>query len=63
VIHPQLSIAATVLTELANRAERTGQLPELLPAMVPMLARGIVLAQRDMLLRLLSTEPEWRMLE
>ena len=59
LIHPQLAYAASVLTETVDRGALRGELAHVLPAMVPMLARGIVLAQRDMLLHLLSTEPEW----
>jgi hypothetical protein len=47
-------MAATALTEIAEGADA-----ELLADLVPLLARGLVMAQREMLLHLLDTEPEW----
>ena len=33
--------------------------PDSLPVLVPMLARGLVLTQREMLVWVLDNEPEW----
>lgn len=54
MIGADLAIAATALTEIAEGADA-----ELLRDLVPMLGRGLVLAQREMLLHLLDTEPDW----
>jgi hypothetical protein len=47
-------MAATALTECAEGADA-----ELLADLVPLLARGLVMAQREMVLHLLDTEPDW----
>lgn len=54
MIDRQVAMAATALTEIAEGADA-----ELLADLVPLLARGLVMAQREMLLHLLDTEPEW----
>ncbi|MCP9776209.1 hypothetical protein [Cyanobium sp. WAJ14-Wanaka] len=54
MIDSRLAIAATALTEIAEGADA-----ELLRDLVPVLARGLVMAQREMLLYLLDTEPDW----
>lgn len=54
MIHSDLTAAATALTEIAEGADA-----ELMQDLVPMLARGLVMAQREMLLYLLHTEPDW----
>ena len=54
MIHPDLITAATALSEIADHADA-----RLLAELVPLFGRGIVMAQRDMLLFLLETESEW----
>jgi len=54
VIHSDLAAAATALTEIAEGADA-----ELLADLVPLLGRGLVMAQREMVLHLLDTEPDW----
>ena len=54
MIDRNLAAAATALTETAHRADA-----ELLADLVPLLGRGLVLAQREMVLHLLDTEPDW----
>ena len=54
MIHADLATAATALTEAAKAGG-----PAALPELVPLLARGLVMAQREMLLYLLDTEPDW----
>jgi hypothetical protein len=54
MIDARLAMAATALTETAEGADA-----ELLAGLVPLLARGLVLAQRAMVLHLLDTEPDW----
>jgi hypothetical protein len=54
VIHSGLAVAATALTEIAEGADA-----ELLADLVPLLGRGLVMAQREMVLHLLDTEPDW----
>ena len=54
MIHSDLAVAATALTEIAEGADA-----ELLAELVPLLARGLVMAQREMVLHLLDTEPDW----
>jgi hypothetical protein len=50
VINHQLAIAADALVETIELAERTGTLPEALLDLTPLLAAGLVHAQRDMLI-------------
>lgn len=54
MIDTRVAMAATALTEIAEGADA-----ELLADLVPLLARGLVMAQREMVLHLLDTEPEW----
>jgi hypothetical protein len=54
VIGARLVTAATALTACAEGADA-----KLLAGLVPLLARGLVMAQRDMALHLLDTEPDW----
>jgi len=54
VIDRQVAMAATALTEIAEGADA-----ELLADLVPLLGRGLVMAQREMVLHLLDTEPDW----
>ena len=54
MIHSDLAVAATALTETAEVLE-----PAALADLVPLLACGLVIAQRQMLLYLLDTEPDW----
>ncbi len=54
MIHSNLAAAATALTEIAEGADA-----ELLADLVPLLGRGLVMAQREMVLHLLDTEAEW----
>lgn len=56
MIDARVAMAATALTECAEFAAAD---PELLVDLVPLLARGLVMAQREMLLHLLDTEPDW----
>ncbi len=54
MIGSDLAAAATALTETAEVLE-----PAALADLVPLLACGLVMAQRQMLLHLLDTEPDW----
>lgn len=54
MIDARVAMAATALTECAELAE-----PADLGDLVPLLARGLVMAQREMVLHLLDTEPDW----
>lgn len=54
MIGTDLATAATALTEIAEGADA-----KLLADLVPLLGRGLVLAQREMVLHLLDTEPDW----
>lgn len=54
MIDANLAAAATALTEIAEGADA-----ELLADLVPLLGRGLVMAQREMVLHLLDTEPDW----
>ena len=54
MIHSDLAVAATALTETAAVLE-----PAALSDLVPLFACGLVMAQGEMLLYLLDTEPEW----
>lgn len=54
MIHPDVAAAATALTEIAEGADA-----ELMQDLVPLLARGLVMAQREMVMHLLDTEPDW----
>lgn len=54
MIDRSLAAAATALTEMAEGADA-----DLMQDLVPMLARGLVMAQREMVLHLLDTEPDW----
>lgn len=54
MIHSDVAAAATALTEIAEGADA-----ELLADLVPLLARGLVMAQREMVMHLLDTEPDW----
>ena len=54
MIDQSLAAAATALTSIAEGADA-----ELLADLVPLLGRGLVMAQREMVLHLLDTEPDW----
>ena len=54
MIHSNLAAAATALTSIAEGADA-----ELLRDLVPLFGRAVVMAQRDMVLYLLDTEPDW----
>jgi len=54
VIHPDLADASTALAQIAQGADA-----KTLAGLVPLFAKGVELARRDMLLYLLDTEPEW----
>ena len=54
MIDAKVAAAATALTETAEVLE-----PAALADLVPLLACGLVIAQRQMLLYLLDTEPDW----
>jgi hypothetical protein len=54
VISRELALAATALTTIAEGADA-----ELLADLVPLLARGLVHTQREMIGHLLDTEPDW----
>ncbi len=54
MIGSDLAAAATALTSIAEGADA-----KLLADLVPLLARGLVMAQREMVLHLLDTEPDW----
>ena len=46
-------------TALAETAEVVHHEPDLLVDLVPLLATGLLLLQREMTLHLLDTEPDW----
>ena len=54
MIHPDLAEASTALTEIAEGADT-----DLLADLVPLLGRGLVMAQREMVLHLIDTELDW----
>jgi len=54
VIDRSLAASATALTEIAKGADA-----ELIADLVPLLGRGLVIAQREMVLHLLDTEHDW----
>lgn len=54
MIHRDLAAAATALTSIAEVLE-----PAALADLVPLFACGLVMAQREMVLHLLDTEPDW----
>ena len=56
MISRELQSGATALTETAAGLHHE---PELLADLVPLLAVGLLLLQRQMLLHLLDTEPDW----
>jgi len=54
VIHPDLADASTALAQIAQGADaRT------LAGLVPLFAKGVELARRDMLMYCLDIEDEW----
>lgn len=56
MISRELQTSASALTSIAAAIERD---PTLLVDLVPLLATGFVLLQREMVLHLLDTEPDW----
>ena len=56
MISSELQAGATALMETAEAVHHE---PELLADLVPLLAVGLLLLQRQMLLHLLDTEPQW----
>ena len=54
MIHSDLAVAATALAETFETGGAVA-----LPDLVPLLGRGLVMAQREMVLHLLDTEPDW----
>lgn len=56
MISRELQSGATALAETAAELHHE---PELLADLVPLLAIGLLLLQRQMLLHLLDTEPDW----
>lgn len=56
MISSELQAGATALTETAAGLHRE---PDLLVDLVPLLAIGLLLFQREMVLHLLDTEPDW----
>lgn len=56
MISIELQSSATALTATAAVIDRD---PTLLVDLVPLLATGFVLLQREMLLHLLNSEPDW----
>ncbi len=56
MIDKRVALAATALMESAEFAAAD---PELLADLVPLLARGLVMAQREMVMYLLDTETDW----
>ena len=54
MIDRSLAADATVLTEIAEGADA-----ELLADLVPLHSRGLVMAQREMVLHLIDTELDW----
>ena len=56
MISAELQTSATVLAETANAVHHD---PDLLADLVPLLATGLLLLQREMVLHLLDTESDW----
>jgi len=56
MIHRQIAHAAAVLAATAEAADATGDLPGFLVDGVPLLARGLMLAEREMRVHLLVQE-------
>ena len=56
MISREMQSGATALMETAEAVHHE---PELLADLVPLLAIGLLLLQRQMLLHLLDTEPDW----
>jgi hypothetical protein len=56
MVSRELQTSASALTSIAAVIERD---PTLLVDLVPLLATGFVLLQREMVLHLLDTEPDW----
>ena len=56
MVSRELQTSASALTSIAAAIERD---PTLLVDLVPLLATGFVLLQREMVLHLLNTEPDW----
>ena len=56
MVSRDLQTSASALTSIAAAIERD---PTLLVDLVPLLATGFVLLQREMVLHLLDTEPDW----
>jgi hypothetical protein len=56
MVSRELQTSASALTSIAAAIERD---PTLLVDLVPLLATGFVLLQREMVLHLLDTEPDW----
>ena len=56
MVSRELQTSASALTSIAAAIERD---PTLLADLVPLLATGFVLLQREMVLHLLNTEPDW----
>lgn len=54
MIDARVAVAATALTETARQADG-----EVLADLVPLLAVGLAMAQREMVLYLLNAEPDW----
>lgn len=56
MISTELQSCATALMETAEAVHRE---PDLLADLVPLLATGLLLLQREIVLHLLDTEPDW----
>lgn len=56
MISTELQSCATALAETAAAVHRE---PDLLVDLVPLLATGLLLLQREIVLHLLDTEPDW----
>ena len=56
MISAELQTVASALTSITAAVERD---PSLLVDLVPLLATGFVLLQREMVLYLLDSEPDW----
>lgn len=56
MISSELQAGATALAETAAAVHRE---PDLLADLVPLLATGLLLLQREISLHLLDTEPDW----
>ena len=59
MIDRQLALAATALTETLSVAESSGSLADAVRDLTPILAIGLVHAQRAMVLYLLDHESDW----